>query len=101
MPVWAADHPRAIIDHAWNALRLGFDPLRRHMTPYLVARWLWSDEQWAALLDMAERMEDASDRGNRRHWREWCESLSPDAHWRDEPASGGAGLKNDLYASTH
>ena len=82
-PVWAANHCRAIVDQAWNAMRKGIVPIERHVTPYLVARWLWNDEQFNALLDMALSMQDLTEEHAATQWLSWVDCLSPDASWKD------------------
>ena len=84
-PVWAANHPRAIIDQAWNALRAGIVPVERHVTPYLVARWLWTDEQFEELAGMAGLIASSIGRAYAPAWRHWAATLSPEAAWRDDP----------------
>lgn len=86
-PVWAASHPRAIIDQAWNAMREGILPVRRHVTPYLVARWLWTEDQFDELLEMARCLQTAAPTECADPWREWFECLSSDAAWQDEAES--------------
>ena len=83
--VWAANHPRAIVDRAWNSLRSSTVPVRLQVTPYLVARWLWTDEQFDELLAMADTIGSRSPRDFAAHWREWIACLSPDAAYKDPP----------------
>ena len=78
-PVWAADHCRAIVDQAWNAMRKGILPVERHVTPYLVARWLWTDNQFQELLDMASSLGSLAVGQAGAQWQSWIHSLSPDA----------------------
>ena len=90
-PVWAAEHPRAIVDRAWHALRCGMD-VALHVTPYTVARWLWTDAQFVELDALAGAVEQRL--GGADGWREWRACLSPAAGWTDAALhlpSGGAG----------
>ena len=89
--VWAADHPRAIIDQAWDTLarraasrRVGDIAVEDHVTPYLVARWLWTDAQFDELMGMAASVEESIAGAHVRDWRQWMSTLSPEAAWSDD-----------------
>ena len=99
-PVWAANHSRAIIDKAWDSLRSGATVWKR-VTPYDVARWLWTDEQFGELFDMARCIESGATLDDARMWRMWTERLSPDAHWRDVPATPAPDVGRQRHATTY
>ena len=82
-PVWGARHPRAIIDHAWHWLSRSDGELRRHVTPYEVARWLQDEQQLADLVQMANRLAEQVPVAHLDRWLVWRDCLSIEAVWRD------------------
>ena len=89
-PVWGANHVRAIIDQAWHTLRVGVLPIGMHVTPALVARWLWSDEQFDELKEMSLVIEQRLASGDGTEaWGDGRQALSPEATWEDTPQRDG------------